>query len=268
MFYSLYLDESKFFDKTKQQMSYCIAGVVISNTQIHTVRKRMGILKTTIWATNDGYTIPKAKSIILHEAEIRSDNTKIVRKRPEYQAFHQNRRNKRLAIQEIGNIIHDERLTVLGAIENETSISMNYSVERDSYSAYYLCLKCIIENFCIFLKQHNGHGNIIFESRKNQSSDLQDQRTRKMFNKILANGTMIYSALELQKSLYTIKFIQKQENDAGLQIADFIPRPLLLNYTNTPQSKPSIYQTIRKARYTGIASKGQYASKFGVCIFE
>jgi len=268
MFYSLYLDESKFFDPNKQDYIYCIAGIIINNKQLPTIRERIDHLKMKLWTTSSNYLANQAESFIFHEAEIRSDNTNIISKRPEYIIFHQNRSNKRKVIEEIGNIIQDEKLTILGAIENQTQVENNYQITRDSYSSYYLCLKSIVENYCAFLRQNHSHGNIILESRKNQNSTIQDQRTRKIFNKILVNGTLIYSALELQQTIYYIKFIQKQENDVGLQIADFIPRPLLLNYSSIPQSKPSIYQKIRKARYNGPDIVNVYPSKFGVCIFD
>ena len=65
-----------------------------------------------------------------------------------------------------------------------------------------------------------------------------------------------------------IIFIQKQENEAGLQIADFIPRPFLINYFKIEQTKPSIYQILRKARYDGGIGAKYGASKFGICIYN
>lgn len=264
MGYNLYLDESKF--KYRDQIGYCVAGVIIEEgSQLHSVRKYLGRVKSSIWS--DKYGFGKSKQIIFHEAEIRSHASNIIRRRAEYESF-KKAENVRLAVRGIGNIIENHSLPVMGVLENQTEIAETYKTSRNSYTSYYLSLKQIIENYCYFLKNNNSTGEIVLESRKNKDSSILDQRVRKMFMKIMAHGTLRYSSMDLQKSISGIAFVQKQENEAGLQIADFVPHPFLLHYFGVSQTKPSIYQQLRKARYDGEMGPKKGASRLGIFIFD
>jgi len=264
MSYNLYLDESKISINSKS--GYSVAGVIIEEgPQLYNVRKELGRVKSKIWSSKLGYG--RSKQIVFHEAEIRSHREGTLKRRPEYVDF-KKAENIRLAVNGIGNIVGKFNLPVLGVLEDQTAIAEAYKTKRDSHASYYLALEQIIENYCYFLKNHNSVGKIICESRRNQNSGVLDQRVRKMYMKILVHGTLRYSASDLQDCLKDIVFIQKQENDAGLQIADFIPRPFLVNYFKISQTKPSIYQILRKARYDGGIGAKDGASKFGMCIYN
>lgn len=106
----------------------------------------------------------------------------------------------------------------------------------------------------------------MLESRKTNTDKL-DQRIRKQFYKIISHGTLRYSAVILQDTIKGISFIAKEENNNLLQLADFVPRPLALNYVNIKQSKPSIYQIIRKKRYWANNSP-QDSKKYGVVVID
>ena len=264
MRYNLYLDESKMSGNNIG--GYSVAGVIIEEgTQLYNVRKELGRVKSEIWSSKFGYG--KSKQIVFHEAEIRSHRGATLARKPEYSAFRK-AKNVRTAVNGIGNIVKKFNLPILGVVEDQKAIEEAYKTKRDSHTSYYLALEQIIENYCYFLKNKHSVGRIICESRRNKDGSVLDQRVRKMYMKILVHGTLRYSASDLQDCLKDIIFIQKQENEAGLQIADFIPRPFLINYFKIEQTKPSIYQILRKARYDGGIGAKYGASKFGICIYN
>lgn len=252
--YTLYLDESKFEKKTEdaKHLLYAVAGVAISSINESKIRHDLNQIKISIWNNRKLYSYNQAKMGIFHEAEIRSNNARILERHPEYEVFVGSSSTVGKAIQGVGNIINKYDLNIFGAIVDQTSLVNRYSkqIEGNSYESYNVALKVILENFAMFLKSTNSSGKIVFESRRDSDSNIQDERTKKIVYKILAHGTTIYSALDLQKSILDISFRKKTENVSGLQIADFIPRPLLLAYSGENQSKPSIYKSaIRKHRY-------------------
>ncbi|GAP00119.1 DUF3800 domain-containing protein [Fructobacillus ficulneus] len=263
-YYTLYLDESKFKSKSGNFL-YSIAGVAIPSASEPSIRNSMNQIKTKIWSRDLGYSKNEAKMNIFHESEIRSNNSNLLIRRPTYEVFVGEYKNKNLAISGIGNIINQYDLDIFGLVVDQTSINENYSKYVDEYEAYNIALKVIIENFVLFLKKKSACGELVLESRQDDNSDILDLRTKKMINKIIVHGTSVYSALDIQKSFNGSKFRCKKENVPGLQIADFIPRPLLLAYANAGQSKPSIYKmAIRKHRYNAGNTDG--ATKYGVVV--
>lgn len=53
----------------------------------------------------------------------------------------------------------------------------------------------------------------------------------------------MYKALEIQDVISDIRFVKKQENNAGLQIADFVPAHFMINFSGNSQHKTNIYKT-------------------------
>lgn len=247
--YTLYLDESKMRIGNKGEDAYCVAGIIIQSVQMQQIRKRLKQLKQEIWEAPDDF-VPAPPFRSIHQAEVRNPSSKNIDRHPYMQVF-RSRSNQNKAITGIGRIIKDFELPVLGAIVNEKRLQDDYGAHQDSYTAYYTSLRVIVEDFSHFLVNHQSHGKIVLESRANSKGDLSDQRVRKTFYKIMSHGTIRYSAIELQRLIYGIGFSPKTQNDAGIQIADYIPRAFLYHYCEMVQPKPSIYQIIRRQRYDG-----------------
>lgn len=264
--YTLYLDESKMRIGQKGEEVYCVAGVIISSDDIHDVRRRMKELKTTIWNHRDEFTpAPAFRSI--HQTEVRNPTPKAIQIRPYMQVF-KSRENKKKVFDGLEKIIDDFSIYVMGAVVNEKRLTDIYGSHQDSYTAYYAALKVIVENYALFLRRHGAHGRLLLESRANAQGNISDARVKKSFYKIMSNGTLRYSALELQQLVQKIDFSAKSQNDAGIQIADYVPRAFLYNYTQMPQPKPSIYQTLRKHRYNGDSADKTGFSKYGVVLID
>lgn len=262
--YTLYLDETKFKDRETGKHLYAVAGIIVPEEIIPAVEKAVLDVKKRVWPKKSDYS-----GVILHEAEIRSNNRRVLERRPEYVALIDSDGNKAKLIKGIGEVINRFDLTILGTVIDQTSIQNTYNIqfENNVYNSYKMALAKLIENFMLFLKIHDGVGEIIFESRQSGTQDVEDKRVKKAYYKVLAHGTLMYEGIEIQERIEGIHFLGKYENNQLLQIADFIPRPITLAYAHVNQSKPSIYKTsIRKQRFTAYQMDG--ASKFGVCVIK
>lgn len=255
--YTLYLDEAKMVSKGKKHHNvYGIAGVIVNDKQINEMNNQIVRLKQQIFGESD---------VILHATDLKHVNKKdVLKKNPNYKILTK-REYVRQIFEGIGQVI-DNYCDVMGAIVDMTSLKTNYRIQESSYTSYYIGMKTLMENYTKFLYDAKTTGKIVLESRRTNTKVL-DQRTRKQYYKIMNHGTYRYSALQLQEKITGITFIPKHENNNLLQIADFIPSPLLTNYLDIKQSKPNIYQKIRKNRYYGkndpIDSK-----KYGVVIIN
>lgn len=161
--------------------------------------------------------------------------------------------------------ILSNNLTVFGCVVNQTSLEKNYCKNTDLYTSDELWLSEIINNFTCFLKHHNAKGSACFESRVSATGSYADSKLKKLFYKIMTRGTKNYKAVDLQSKISGIKFKKKQENEAGLQLADFTVQPFLFNSAKEKQNKPTIYPILRNQRYGGSNNiGGMYSKKYGV----
>ncbi|WP_270597363.1 DUF3800 domain-containing protein [Enterococcus asini] len=263
-YYNLYLDECKMH----KDKIYGIIGVAIEQSNLSTVRRQMGDIKINVWPDLDERD---AKNIVFHATEIHRVNKRkmgLDKLRPNYQSFRSNNKCA-MAFNGISDIVSDNDLTIFGCTVNMNSIANQYKTSIDNYTADSICLNNVINNFSCFLKWHNAKGCIIFESRASNQDNKNDSKLKKQFYKIMTHGTAIYKPIELQGVIDSISFIKKQENDAGLQIADMIAQPFLYNSSKKRQRRPNIYSKIRPYRYSGRKTKGEMGSNvFGVIHIE
>jgi hypothetical protein len=256
-FYNLFLDETKFYDNGRYL--YGIAGLAIEKAKMPDMGKRLGKLKAELW--KDDLTYTQAKNIVLHMSDIRSGNCKF----DEHYTIFKSRENIRTLFKGVGEIIESIDMTVFGSMVNLSDLSEQYKTKSSFYIGDQMCMENIINNYTCFLKHHNSRGKIIFESRADKSGNKSDRMLQKQFYKIITHGTRMYKALEIQDVISDIRFVKKQENNAGLQIADFVPTHFMMNFCDKPQHKINIYKTLKKQRYSGYKTKGQrYSNKFGV----
>ena len=170
--YTLYLDETKLWNKNRNQHNvYGIAGVIINQEDKLEINNRLINFKKELFHT---------PNVILHETDIRQagkNNEKILNEIPEYSLLTR-RKNMKLVFNQVGDIIN-EYCYVLGTIIDVTSLNKNYRIKESTYTSYYLGMKTIMENYTKFLYDHNATGNIILESRKTINNQKLDSRIRK-----------------------------------------------------------------------------------------
>lgn len=247
-YYNLYLDECLHIDDTTKEKVYGIVGIIVDRSELTNVRHELGDLKIRIWENE--LRTAEAKNVVLHAAEIYRSNRKGKVKNINYSIFRSNSKLREV-FNGVTDIIEKNNLAIIGCVANLTTLSSRYKMKTDNYIGDSICMNKIINNFACFLKCHNAKGSIIFESRATSTHHGADSKLKKQFYKIMAHGTTIYKPIELQDVIESISFVKKQENEAGLQISDFIIQPFIFNFCGIKQKKPNIYQRIRKQRYSG-----------------
>lgn len=256
--YTLYLDESE-TNKCQQLHVYAIGGIIINN-DVHknVLVPKIKNLKSTIW-----HDLDNSSQIILHEKEVKDATEHRIQKstvKSEYLRFYNNINNCSKIYNELDFILRSTDLFTLGCVVIEESLH-NYFPEQltNDYSA--ICMQIIIENFCHFLYSKNAIGNIIYEAREDHQNTAMSQH----FHQIKAIGSIYVNSASVQKYIKGIEFPSKQENIAGLQLADFIPNQIAKKsigkkiYANTRGFNANIY---RKA-YDGCCGN---KNRFGIRV--
>ena len=144
-------------------------------------------------------------------------------KYPNMQKFNRRAERKKL-YGELKKVFADNKLTIVGSSINEDNLKQYYWVTgKNKQDQYLVAMQLLLENYCHFLCTNNAMGNIVYEHRELIGNE-------KLRDKVLSYETygvndMTKEAAE--KRLLGIDFIDKSDNEAGLQIADFIPNSLL-----------------------------------------
>ena len=91
------------------------------------------------------------------------------------------------------------------------------------YDPYHYCLEIIIERYVLWLEENNSTGDVLAESRGGK----EDMRLKSSFKRHYENGTRFISTAKMGERLTSceLKVKKKENNIAGLQIADLIAHP-------------------------------------------
>lgn len=256
--YTLYLDESE-TNKKHMIHAYAIGGVIIKDTYHDSVIKpQLESIKQKIWSD-----IPNYSDIILHEKEVKDATEHRVDKstvKSEYIRFYNNVNNCSNLYKELSILLRSSDITTIGCVAVEERLKTNFPVNL-SNNCSSICMQIIIENFCHFLYQKNAIGNIQYEAREISQNIEMSQH----FHQIKAIGTMYVNSKSIQKYIRNIDFPTKQENIAGLQLADFIPNQIAKKsigkkiYANAKDFNNNIF---RKA-YNGMCNN---KNRFGIRV--
>ncbi len=112
-----------------------------------------------------------------------------------------------------------------------------------------MCLDFVVERYVHFLYYIGGdaHGIVLAESR----GPLEDAKVQQEYVRLMIEGTQYHSASWFRYQLAPfIKFLPKQSNHTGLQIADLAARPCA-DKVLAPQSQPPRWVVFRKKLYDG-----------------
>ncbi|MCL1820039.1 MAG: DUF3800 domain-containing protein [Oscillospiraceae bacterium] len=94
-----------------------------------------------------------------------------------------------------------------------------YPRPKRGITEYDIALYYIAENYAHYLRSIGGVGSIILESRTMK----ENQKILDYFYSLQHNGTLLVPTEDIRRHISSIGFIIKQDNCAGLQVADFIP---------------------------------------------
>lgn len=255
--YTLYLDESE-TSHAGTNPTFVIAGIVIKNTYHDTAfTESLNAVKRTIWPD-----IPSASDIILHEKEVKDAIQHRINKnqvKSEYKRFFNNSDNATKLYTELSYLLRTSDLHTMACAIDKNLLYNNYtsSICNDEYN---ICLQVLMENFCHFLYKNNAIGSIKYEAREaSQNADLMQR-----FYQIKAIGTLYIDSYAIQKYIKEIDFPSKQDNIAGLQLADFLPNQIGKKiigsnlFANTQDFNNNIF---RKAYNGNVNNKKRYGIK-------
>jgi hypothetical protein len=91
------------------------------------------------------------------------------------------------------------------------------------YDPYHYCLAILLERYSFFLNRKNEVGDVIAEARGGN----EDKRLKASYHRLWAQGTEYLTPDKFQKVLTScqLKVKSKQNNIAGLQLADLLAHP-------------------------------------------
>jgi hypothetical protein len=252
--YTLYLDESTTHSGNFKDNAFCMAGIIIKDEDYEKLQLELNKLKLKIWSD-----IAKPEDVILHQMQIitaiksKQDSSIIVE--DEYKRFKQNQNCKTL-YENLGGIFDLKFITVIGASLDIKMMNRYYNC-GNNLDPYLITLQMILENFCHFLCNNGGRGKILYESRE----PIPDQQLLDRYYQIKLIGSMYYTKEVMNKRLLSMKFASKLENNAGLQIADFVPNCFARKHKGFRSHRFNIDKQLRIYRYDG----GMHLrDKFGV----
>jgi hypothetical protein len=225
--YNLYLDES-------QPMHilpfFCLAGCIIEEGEEYkNLSAKLNELKLNVFGDS-------SKS--LHEQDVRNavKGFEILKQREKREVFWSGFRK----------IFSDTQFWIISSAINSIEYGKLYT-SCMANDTYHVTLQIVMENFVYFLVKNNATGMIYLE----KTTDAESDRLRNHYHNILSTGTLYLSPTELQKRLSNINFLTKNDNNAGLQMADFIPNALNRMCTGLKPKKPSLVDIIENKFYDG-----------------
>ena len=140
------------------------------------------------------------------------------------------------------NILQSSDITILSSYFDKNDMKATYG--KCAVSDYDVAFKTLLENFVHFLRNNNGDGMVIMESRLfNENANLQNT-----FYQYINMGSELFSSSIVKYHLKCLGFVVKNDNCIGLQIADFIPATIV-RIIKDKIDKFSIQKTIHEKIY-------------------
>ncbi len=263
--YILYLDESE----ARASKTFAIAGIAVKKENIHILENGIEELKKIIWdeefITNN--------TPILHCTELQkifsnrySDNITDVK--DEYQQLiqHPAEEIEKIYYQVYGRlsqIMKKADVTVFCCIIKMKQLYELFCLD-ETHSGnhlvddrYNIALQKVIENYTHYLSVKDGYGDVIYESRNStgeNSAKSPDVKLINVYHKIQANnkGIVYTDSTAVQNRNRTIVVYSKNENIAGLQLADFVAYNMIkLENCNVNNQITDFMKQIHRLSYNG-----------------
>jgi len=257
--YTLYLDESETHKynpviRKNDNFHFCMAGVIVAKDDYKKLENSVNNLKRIVWRE---FTSPE--SIILHQMRlIDAEKGRLdIGKYPEYAKFI--KRSERIKFyNELKNVFDRNSLSIVGSCINEVNLKKYYWISgKNIQDQYLVAMQLLLENYCHFLCANNAIGNIVYEYREL----IGNEKLRDKYYHMKLMGSMYMTKSSAEKRLLGIDFINKEDNEIGLQIADFVPNSFARDHAGISQTNPNIFSTLKFHRYDGVMGN---ADRFGI----
>jgi hypothetical protein len=250
--YTLYLDESGDWGYPNFDPDYpilCMCGCIIEDAyyQKEIVPQIKGIKRKMFH-----------KDVVLHRYKIRrrKEDFSILRTQENVDSF------KREFSQNIAQL----DISILLSAIHKTDYHNTYGSSRiNAYlpdDIYSIIFTFTIERFVIFLKEKNGKGRIVAESRGKK----EDQTIQYWYSLILHNGTQFIRDWQFRDVIpNAIEFRTKKDNIEGLQLSDWIASPMskMIEYPDGSKDKYGEWELYKNKIWLGknAPSRGQVGFK-------
>lgn len=263
--YVLFLDESEF----KSSKTFAIAGIALKKDNVCILEQGLEEIKKLIW--DEKYILEKCP--ILHCTELQKvfDNRKsddISDVKEEYQEFIKktDEEIEKIYYQVYGKmaqLLKKANATVFSCIIKLQQLYDLFFLDEDHNGIhliddkYNIALQKIIENYTHYLSVNDGYGDVIYESRNNSgenSSKSPDIKLINVYHKIQANnkGIVYTDSMAIQSRNRTIVAFSKNDNFAGLQLADFVAYNIIkLEGCKVEQQVTDFMKQIHRMAYNG-----------------
>lgn len=264
--YTLYIDESETSNSNNGQPHFCMAGAIINDREYEIVENEVNNLKRSIW--ND---CTNPETIILHQKNIidASKGRLNVSRFPEYERF-KSKEFRRQFYSEFSKIFDCGKIQIVGGSIDVDYMERHYDVQkpngagnitqyRNQTNKYLITLQLLLENYCHFLTVHNAKGRIVYE----HIGEIDNERICSKFYQIKLMGSMYMTKEAMHNHLLGINFVKKDENNAGLQIADFIPNAFARDHAQFGQLDRNDV-LIRKMKYYRYDGLKRNQDRFGI----
>lgn len=252
--YTLYLDESKNTEGTY----FTVSGIIIKNKEIELLNTAILETKKCIWG--DEYV--EKHCPVLHCVELttikncrwnKKQLSSYIRHYPHYSIL---QNESSAAIKSIYDNVYsklckalkDINGTIIGCIIDITKFKYLYgdNFKIDSELFFEVAMQETIENYAHYLYEINGIGSIVYESRNNETAQTDRSPDFKMYNnfcKIKSNnkGISFINQDMISKTIRYLNILNKKENVAGLQLADFIAYNIV--------SAKSLFDNVNKTEF-------------------
>ncbi len=241
--YTLYMDESG--DHGLQTLNpefpvFLLCGVLVEGAHYELLRTDINTLKAEIWGN---------RAVVFHSRDIRKCEKEFVK------LLDMN--VKQRFYEGLNRIMVERDYTIMASGIRKDKYISRYG--RLSGDVYELSLSFIIERVVFFLDaQPYGPKqlNIMMEKR----GRLEDRKLDAHFQRLLARGTQYVSGERLRNYGMNIRFVGKQENINGLQLADLIAYPIARYVIDPSRANPAFDQLSGK-----IYTKG--GKRYGLKVF-
>ena len=231
--YRLYIDESgtaSFKNMAGNNKYLTLSGIIIKSTDVNEINYNLNELKLNYF----NYDIDQ-KNIILHREDIYN-------KRKGFESL-SDEFVKECFNRDLINFLESQNYVIIGVTINKEARVKKYKTPHDPYTT---ALETLIKRYVLFLEEHNAKGDILLESRNKDDNKVLE----KIYTDIYCNGTkrnrqevdMEPVRFQTRLTSKSLKFKNKSENLAGLQIADLLANPLkcklILENENINQFSP------------------------------
>lgn len=254
--YRLYIDESgtaSFKNMAGNNKYLTLSGIIIKSTDVNKINFDLNELKLNYF----NYDVDQ-KNIILHREDIYN-------KRNGFEPL-ADENVKMCFNRDLINFLESENYSIIGVTINKEARMKKYKTPHDPYTT---ALETLIKRFVLFLEEHNAKGDILLESRNKNDNKILEIIYKEIYN----NGTkrnrkeVDMEPIRFQTRLTSkcLKFKNKSENLAGLQIADLLANPLkcklIFEKENINQFSPFSQELYLKIEHK--IRSGPYNNKIG-----